>query len=187
MVRCASLGLALLATAVLSVVLATASSAEPGPRFRLTVDRHAVHSGEQLMVAATATTTCTWLLEWSGERRAQEGRAFATSFVAPPVSRPTRVSLRGTCFYRGARPQQSAGRGTLAAFVPPSWTHTTVVTVLPPGAVVSPPHTSGGHGHPAVLPGTGGPALPALLAGLALVVAGATLVRRASPGAAAAP
>jgi hypothetical protein len=169
--------------ALVSIALAPASQAEPGPRFRLAVDRHAVHAGERLTATATATTDCTWLLEWNGERRSQVSRTLATSFVAPAVSRPTRITLHGTCFHHGTRPAGSSARGNLAAFVPPSWTHTEVVTVLPPGAVVSPPHASGGPGHPGALPGTGGPALLTVLAGLVLVATGSVLVRRSSPGA----
>jgi hypothetical protein len=161
--------------------MAPTAQADPGPGFRLAVDRHAVHGGEQLTAIATAATGCTWLLEWDGERRVAQGRSLTTSFVAPAVSRPTRIALHGTCFYRGVRPSHSSARGTLAAYVPPSWRHDTVVTVLPPGVAVSAPHASGGPGRPGGLPGTGGPSALSLLAGLLLVVAGSVLVRRSTP------
>lgn len=183
--RWISLGVTTLALVLASLGPAVSAQADSGPRFKIRVDRHAVRGGEMLTATATATTSCTWVLEWSGARRVGHGDAFETSFVAPVVSRPTRILLHGTCFYTDPRPANSSAGGNFVVSVPPSWRHDVGITVLPPGASVSPPQAAGGPGHAGGsgggLSGTGGPALAALLAGLVLVVTGSLLVRRASP------
>jgi hypothetical protein len=143
-------------------------------------------------VTGTSSTTCTWLLEWNGERRIGRDRAaFTSSFLAPQVSRPTRIPLQGTCFYdspasrpqhgsdpRDTQPPSSTSRSTFVVRIPPRWRHTVVVTVLPPRSAVSAPGTTGGPGHPGGgLPGTGGPALWLLLTGLGAVLVGSVAVR----------
>ena len=158
-----------------------ARGAAPESRFTLSVDRHVVRSGASLTASASAPTQCTWLLEWVGERRVDHAHDVVTNFVAPAVTRPTRVALRATCFYRGPEPTNRPGTGTLVAFVPPSWTQTELVTVLPAGAAVSAPAGSpSGGGGGSGLPQTGGPLLLVLLAAMGSLVVGAALVRRGS-------
>jgi hypothetical protein len=160
--------------------------ADGGGSFTLKVDRHAVRSGEAFTASATAPTTCQWLLEWNGDRRVGAGRALAASYTAPQVTRPTRITLHGTCFYSssGAQRHGSSARSAtsgasqrVTVTVPPSWRHSEVITVLPPGGAVSPPASSGGGHHGDGLPGTGGPALAVLIAALCALLAGSAAVR----------
>jgi hypothetical protein len=184
----------MLVVAAAGVGLAPAQ-ADADPRFSLSVDSRAVRGGQPLTVTGASTTRCAWLLEWNGERRiARDRAAFTASFTAPRVTRPTRLPVQGTCFYdvpatRGQhgprgnpRAPGSTSRSTLVVRVPPSWRHTVVVTVLPAGVAVSAPGTAGGPGHPSGgLPGTGGPALWLLLAGIGAVLAGGAVVRVRPP------
>jgi hypothetical protein len=195
--RCASVALTMLTVAIACLGLAPAH-ADADPRFSLSVDSRAVRGGQLLTVTGASTTRCAWLLEWNGERRIGRDRAaFTGSFTAPQVTRPTRLPVQGTCFYdlpttraqRGGqgdtRPPGSTSRSTLVVRIPPSWRHTIVVTVLPPGSEVSAPGSGGGPGHPGGLPGglpgTGGPALWALIAGLGALLVGTATLRRVRP------
>jgi hypothetical protein len=186
----ASFALGVLVAVCVCVGLAPAAQADPGPAFTLTVDRHVIHSGERFTATATATTGCDWVLEWNGDRRVEDARTSVATYLAPQVSRPTRIALHVTCFYVPSRGQRSEGRGRSTAFtaegpsqlvtvtVPPSWRRSLVITVLPPGSAVSPPGAGGGFGHPGgSLANTGGPALWALIAGLGAVLVGSAAVR----------
>jgi hypothetical protein len=187
--RRTAIRVALLLLAALAVVGAAPAGAA-AHHFSVTVDHTAVHSGRQFTVTAVANTPCTWLVEWNGERRHTQARTFVTTFTAPAVTKRTTYALSARCFYsaapathRGSSARTAAGAPadaqTIVVRVPPSWARTIVITVLPAGAVVSPPHTGGGGGvGPDGLPGTGGPDRWILLAGLALLLTGATAVRR---------
>jgi len=193
MKRFASFGLVVLVAVLACVGPVPASQADSDHRFKLTVDRHALRSGQRLTVTASAPTRCVWLLEWHGDRRHVEGSVFTTTYIAPQVSRPTRIPLHGTCFYNepaGARtaPTSAAAASnrsalTITVTVPPSWRQTVVVTVVPPGGTVSPPHQ--GAGSPGTggggLPNTGGPMFWLLIAGLASLIAGGTAASRSRP------
>lgn len=169
--------------------LASPAQADRGPAFALTVDRHPIHSGEPFTATATATTRCAWILEFDGDRRTADARTLVTTYTAPPVSRPTKVPLHGTCFHDPSRGRSSSDRGgtvplsdgsgqRIAVTVPPSWRQTLVITVLPPSSAVSPPGSGGGPGHAGGgLPHTGGPALWILLTGLGAVLVGGAAVR----------
>jgi LPXTG-motif cell wall-anchored protein len=163
---------------------------DAGPTFDLRVNRHLLYGGQRLVATATASVSCTWLLEWNGDRRPRTGKTFTTTYVAPAVTRLTRIPLHGTCFYdqQRARQHRAPARAATSATstaeaimveVPPHWQQTIVITVLPPGSAVSPP--IGGHPHPGGtgLPNTGGPSRWILLTGLGVLLAGSVVVRRA--------
>lgn len=185
MTRCVSFALvALIAT--FSYLAIAPAAAQRGPTFTLSVDRHVVHSGESFTATAVAPGECAWILEWDGDRRTSKATRVVATYTAPQVTRPTRVPLDGTCFYDLARDRAGKNRSTtpshgsgsaqrLMVTVPPKWTDTVAITVLPAGTAVSPPALAGGPGDTGGLPSTGGPALEPLLAGLTAVALGAAV------------
>jgi hypothetical protein len=182
--RASWLALVVLVAVGACVGLGPSAQADSLPAFRLTVDRHVLHSGQSVTATATTTTRCDWLLEWNGDRHVEHARTSTATWTAPQVSRPTMIPVHATCFYAsGAARPDAAPRATgpgqrVAVTVPPSWRRTLVVTVLPRGSEVSAPGTVGGAGHPGGgLPGTGGPALWILFAGLGAVFVGSATVR----------
>lgn len=174
-----------LVTTLAGVAIAPAARAVRGPTFALTVDRHVVHGGESFTATAVGRAECAWILQWDGDRRASKAARMVATFTAPQVTRPTKVPLDGTCFHDAARNRAGEDRGAttsrrsgsaqrLLVTVPTKWTHTVVITVLPAGTTVSPPASAGsGAGDAGGLPGTGGPALEPLVAGIIAVLAGA--------------
>lgn len=190
--------LARLGVLVLSVVLGfsvtpavSAPEAEPG--FAVSVSRTVLRGGETLTATGRADRPCAWIIDWNGQRRTRSATRIVARFVAPSVREKTVIPLRGTCFYASPAPPRTAAtvppaRGSkayqrLVVLVPKSLNQTILVTVLPAGAVVDPPVPPGpGGGGNGGLPGTGGPDLWILLAGLATLLVGASLIRISSPG-----
>ena len=179
-----------------------------GPGLSVTVSRVVVPSGGKFTATARSRTPCHWIVTWNGIRRGQVSTVFSTTFTAPRVAKRTRIALHATCFAVPAAPRPAAPRHTAPGHrqthplgsatprppsrtgssasqqifvkVPVSQQATVVITVLPPGGVVSPPHQGHGHGHGhgghGGLPNTGGPDLWKLLVGLGSAVLGAVLV-----------
>ena len=154
------------ALATLFVVLGVAPSAHAYPEgsCNLEVSAQTVNSGDSITATATysvvdnaarksALSDTTWVMTFNGETRTGSGETFTQTFVAPEVTEPTTFPLKAT------------GTGDAG-----SCTRTVNVTVLPTGTTVLPPGDD--------LPNTGGPRLFLLIAGFALVVAGALAIRQ---------
>lgn len=156
--------------------------------FSVTVDPSTLHSGQVLTATGRYSASCVWIITWNNERRTTTAKRIVATFVAPKVTKATRIPLQATCFYvskvsarptppkPSARPNSTSQRITV--MVPPSLRQTITVTVLPSGTIVSPPTPGGGGGG---LPNTGGPDLWILLAGIATLLVGASMVRHAPP------
>jgi hypothetical protein len=165
--------------AVLAVLGPTAAAADPS--VRLTLDRHALHSGQQLVSTARAQASCSWVMSWGEQQRTGRGRTFTATFTAPRVTQATRISVRARCFPLETAPRTEIDRGSrsvlttvratqrLTVEVPTSISATVVVVVFPPAGAALPPAV--------VLPPTGGPARWLLLAGFIGVIGGAALAR----------
>ena len=177
------------AVAALLVGLGVSAGAQAAsaPAFVLTVNADAVYSGQQLLVTARSRAACSWVIEWHGERRVARGQVIRATFTAPVVTAVTRIPLRARCFYdtapsarhRVASPPGGDGTAAqrLSVTVPPSHLRTLTVTVTPSGSTVSPPESGTGSPGPGDLPGTGGPAVGYLGAGLGAVLLGFAAVR----------
>lgn len=156
--------------------------------FSVKVDNTTVRSGQTLTATGRYSAACAWIIDWNSERRSATAKRIVATFVAPAVTEPTRIPLTGTCFYdtrsptrpRPSRPplQPNGISQHLTVAVPRNWPQTISITVLPAGAVVSPPESGGGGGD---LPNTGGPDVWILLAGIATLLAGASLIRITAP------
>lgn len=192
MKKLASLALACVLATFGMLLAAPAASAYPdaGPeaRFKLAVDRRVLYSGEAFTATASANVRCGWTLAWNGARKVATAKVLRHRFIAPRVTRITRIPLHGRCFYElpgtAPRPQPTVGHGAgqvLSVRVPESWRKTIQITVLPPGSGVSPPDDGGPDGGPdggnGELPDTGGPPLWALAAGLGSLLLGLAAVR----------
>ncbi len=169
------------------LALSFPAQADSASRFALKVDRKVLFSGERFTATGTSRTDCDWVLEWNGERRTGDPRRVTATFTAPSVTRLTKIPLKARCFYAAPAPPRSTGptgvRGgvsqRLTVTVPPSWTKTITITVLPTGSAVSPPGGNG-NGTGGVLPNTGGPQHWPLALGLGAVLLGSLVVRRAA-------
>jgi hypothetical protein len=161
------------------------ADADSSDGFSLSVSHRKVHPGQPLRVTAQAEVTCTWAVEWDGVRRVFHGKVFTTTFTAPEVTKSTTLRLQARCFYHAVarnRPGTKTGAPlaatgptdpqTVIVTVPPSWSTSLGIDVLPAAANVSPP----AHPHHGGLPGTGGPQLWPLLVGLATALTGFLLV-----------
>jgi len=170
----------------------TASAAAP-TRFGVSVDKTTLRSGQTLTATGTANSDCAWIIDWNNERRSGSSRTIVARFVAPVVEKKTVIPLRGTCFYVSPAPPTPTGptppagrpgqaAQTVTVNVPKSLNQTIVITVLPAGAVVRPPDDGNGNGGGpgGDLPDTGGPDLWILLAGVATLLVGASLIRLAT-------
>lgn len=158
------------ALTTLFVVLGFAPSAFAYPEgvCNLEVSAQVVNSGESITAtcsyqlvetnprASTAADT-TWVMTFNGETRTGKGATFTQTFKAPEVTKPTTFKLT------------SVGTGDAG-----TCSRSVNITVLPNGTV-SPP--KGPH-----LPNTGGPRLILLIAGFALVIAGAFAIRQSRKG-----
>lgn len=184
----ASLGVLVVLAILATTAPAAIASPEAAGGIRVTVDHSTLRSGETLTVTARSSSACVWLIEWNAERRSAAGKRIIAAFVAPEVSRPTRLPVGATCFSTAKAPaprtrpappvQPNSITERITVAVPASLHQTITVTVAPPTAIVSPPEQGGG-GHGSDLPDTGGPDLWILLAGIATLLAGASLIRLA--------
>lgn len=152
---------AVAAFAAFLVTLGFTSSAQAYPDVRISAvpDKLVVNAGDPLTVTATSSVDCSWGESWNDEGHASAGTKFVTTYVAPAVSKITKIPLTATCAY-GA-----AATGTQ------TWKHQTTITVLPvANGAAAPPQASSD------LPNSGGPNRVFLLSGLVLLLAGATAV-----------
>ena len=155
-------GATALAALVMVFGFAPAASAYPEGVCDLEVSAQVVNSGE------TITATCHysvvdssarkqagddvhWVMTFNGETRTGTGETFTATFTAPEVDSPTSFTLTST----GTGPAGTCSRSVN-------------LTVLPNGSTEPPKNP---------LPNTGGPRLVLLIAGLALVGAGAVSIR----------
>lgn len=165
--------------------LAGPASADDQVHFTLKVDRHVLYGGQSLTATASAKGVCDWILEWNGDRRHVKATSFSTTYVAPRITKRTKIPLHATCVAAPARRNQAsraaAPAGDAQAIVvriPAHTSHTAVITVLPPGSAVNPPDIGGGVDGAGGLPNTGGPSWWLLVAGLGALVVGGATVRR---------
>ncbi len=168
---------AALAAVLVTLGFAPSATAYPDARMDLSVDRQVLYGGDAFTATATANLTCAWNLSWNSVARNNTSATYVTTYVAPAVTRITRIPLNGTCSYTAP-----AGRGaTRAVATAQTWHRTITITVLPRGSAAAAPKSGGGN-----LPNTGGPDELVLYAGLALLLAGAgavALARRRAEGA----
>lgn len=168
---------AALAAVLVTLGFAPSATAYPDARMDLSVDRQVLYSGGSFTATATANLTCAWNLTWNSVTRDNTSATYVTTYVAPAVTRITRIPLTGTCTYAAPTSGTSARTAATAA----TWHRTTTITVLPRGSAAAAAKGSGSN-----LPNTGGPDELVLFAGLALLLAGAgavKLARRRAEGA----
>ena len=159
--------LAAIAAVLVSLGFSSAAQAYPDVRLDLTVNHQVLYSGETFTATGISNVDCALNLEWNKVvRQSDPTKRFVTEYVAPQVSRITKIPLTGVCRYasRSAGKASAVGVSTLQRRI--------TVTVLPRanGAATPPVDNS------ADLPGTGGPNRVFLLSGLVLLLAGATAV-----------
>ncbi len=163
-------GLTALAGVVASVGIAPAAHAYPEAVCTLVISAQVVNSGDEITATCTLETTDTaaraaadsdtqWEMTFNGETRTGTGSSFTATFKAPEVSERTELTLLSV----GVNGETSCQR-------------TAMITVLPRGDQVTPPGDDDG------LPGTGGPRLALLFAGLGLVLAGGAAIRQSRKG-----
>lgn len=153
------------ALATLFVVLGVGPSAFAYPEgvCNLQVSAQVVNGGENVTATCTyqlvdnsarrsAASDTTWVMTFNGQTRTGTGETFTATFKAPDVTKPTTFKLT------------SVGTGDAG-----KCSRSVNVTVLPNDVIVSPPTSP----H---MPNTGGPPLVLLIAGFALVIAGAGVV-----------
>ena len=153
------------ALATLFVVLGFAPSAYAYPEgvCNLEVSAQVVNGGDNITATCTysvvetsarksALSDTTWVMTFNGETRTGTGETFTQTFETPEVTKPTTFKLT------------SVGTGDAG-----TCSRSVNITVLPDGTTKppKPPH----------MPNTGGPRLILLIAGLGLVVAGASAIR----------
>lgn len=138
------------------------AQAYPDVDVSLTASRTIVNSGDSLTVTAASNVACAWSESWNSEGRTSSGSSFVTTYVAPRVTKITKLLVQATCSY--------AAPGRSARAAAQSWAKELTITVLPAasGATVA----DGG----ANLPGTGGPSRVWVAGGLVLLLAGASAV-----------
>lgn len=163
-------GLTALVGVVASVGLAPAAQAYPEAVCTLVVSAQVVNSGDEITATCSLETTDTaaprsaadsdteWEMTFNGETRTGTGATFTATFEAPEVPERTELTLLSV----GVNGDQTCQR-------------TAMITVLPAGDQVTPPDDDG-------LPGTGGPRLALLFAGLGLVLAGGAAIRHSRKG-----
>jgi hypothetical protein len=159
--------LAAIAAVLVSLGFSSAAQAYPDVRLDLTVNHQVLYSGESFTATGISNVECSLNLEWNNVvRQSDPTTKFVTSYVAPQVSKITKIPLTGVCRYAAPTggKASAAGVSTLQRRI--------TVTVLPRGSAAAtvPNDTS------ADLPGTGGPNRVFLLSGLVLLLAGATAV-----------
>jgi hypothetical protein len=158
--------LAAIAAVLVSLGLSSSAQAYPDARIELTVNHQVLYSGDTFTATGTSSVACTLDLEWNDVvRHSAPTKRFATTYVAPQVTKVTKIPLTGVCQVADS----SAGKSAASVS---TLRNKLTVTVLPKasGASAAPSDNS------ADLPGTGGPPRVWLLGGLVLVLAGATAV-----------
>lgn len=178
MKKLTSLGVAAFAAmvAVLAIVGSfSPAQAYPEVKIELKVNKTVLFEGQQFTATATGNVTCSWALTWNGVHRNADripNKPFNTTYTAPPVSKVTKIPLKGTCSYDA---DETPATPTFRQAVhPTSATRTIMITVLPRGAAATPPGGSD-------LPNTGGPDWRVLAGGLVLLLSGigaVTIARR---------
>jgi hypothetical protein len=158
--------LAAIAAVAVSLGLSSAAQAYPDIRVDLTVNHKVLYSGESFTATGVSSVDCALDLEWDHVvRQSAPAKRFVTSYVAPQVTKVTKIPLNGVCRYTTpAGGSSSAKVSTLRSRI--------TVTVLPRANGATPPPVD----NSADLPGTGGPNRVFLLSGLVLLLAGATAV-----------
>lgn len=159
--------LAAIAAALVSLAFSSSSAqAYPDTRIVLTVNHQVIYSGDSFTATGASTVPCSLDLEWNHTvRHGGATREFATTYVAPQVTKVTKIPLTAVCNVADG----TAGR---AASTTTAVHRSLTVTVLPRanGAAAGPA------GARADLPRTGGPNRAWLVGGLVLLLAGATAV-----------
>ena len=158
--------LAAIAAVLVSLGFSSAAEAYPDVRIDLTVNHQVLYSGDSFTATGTATVACPLDLEWNDViRQSEPTKRFVTTYVAPQVTKVTKIALTGVCHY-------TAPAGGKAATGASKLERRLTVTVLPRANGASPAPVD----NSADLPGTGGPNMVFLLSGLVLLLAGATAV-----------
>jgi len=162
------IGLTALAGVVASIGVAPAAHAYPEAVCTLVVSAQVVNSGDEITATCSLETTDSagrsaadsdteWEMTFNGETRTGTGSSFTATFTAPEVSERTELTLLSV----GVNGETTCQR-------------TATITVLPAGDQVTPPDDG--------LPGTGGPRLALLFAGVGLVLAGGVAIRQSRKG-----
>lgn len=163
------IGLTALAGLVSAIGIAPAAHAYPEAVCTLELSAQIVNSGDEFTATCSITVTDSaarvsaasdteWLMTFNGETRTGTGSSFTATFVAPAVTERTELTLSSVGTNGDLTCQRSA-----------------MITIVPAGDQVTPPDDDG-------LPGTGGPRLALLFAGLGLVVAGGVAIRQSRKG-----
>lgn len=187
-----SLGVLVLIWLLVGVAAPTQAAPSAKGGFSVKVDHTTLHGGQTLTATGRSATSCAWVVDWNDEHRSTTGKRIVATFVAPEVTTVTRIPLRATCFSASSAlprptpppppvlPNSVTQRITVT--VPGNVHQTIIVTVLPSGAIVSPPSPGNGGdpGGDGDLPNTGGPDLWTLLAGIATLLAGISMIRLAT-------
>lgn len=156
------------AIAVLLVSLGFTSAAQAGSDVRvdLTVEHQVLYAGESFTATGTSNVDCDWNLDWNDVvRESGATKKFATTYVAPQVSKVTKIRLTAACDYTSPTAEKTKIGGS-------TWKRVATIAVLPQpsGAAVAPVDNS------ANLQGAGGPNVVFLLSGLVLLLSGVTAV-----------
>jgi LPXTG-motif cell wall-anchored protein len=156
---------AVAAFAAFLVTLGFSSSAQayPDVQINLTSSKQIVNAGDSVTVTAAANVECSWNETWNDESHASAGTKFVTSFVAPQVTKITKLPVKATCQYTA--PAGDARSGAQ------SWSDDLTITVLPVASAAA----AAGQSR-ADLPSTGGPNWVVVAGGVVLLLAGATAV-----------
>lgn len=152
--------------------LAPAAHAYPDANINLTVNRQVLYGGETFTATGTSDVSCDWHLSWNDVVRTgqgSEGSPYRTTYTAPAVTKVTKIPLHGTCTYTQPTARQAAARAPRSSAVSATWERTIMITVLPQASAVLPPTASD-------LPNTGGPNFLFFLAGVGLLMVGASAV-----------
>lgn len=173
-------------TALLGLVVLPTNAFAADPNVTAHLSSRTVTGGQLFTVTSHANVLCDWVVDFRGQKQHTVSRSNVSTFLAPEVTRRTRLPLVVTCVLHsppagttGVRTHQPNPTRTdvshVAVRIPPN-THVEVpVTVVPPQ--VSPPEGGPG-GEGTGLPSTGGPAYWMVLVGLGAVLLGSVLVRR---------
>jgi LPXTG-motif cell wall-anchored protein len=165
MKKLATLCVAAMVAALLVLGTAPGASAYPDLGCDVTVDRQTVSPGDRFtatgsLTGADTTKPVRWTFRWNGVTTVRTGATAKATFTAPKSKKGRVIRLTGEA--------QASVDG-----VDRTCTRHLDITVT--GVVVSAPGDVAGSGSSG-LPSTGGPAFWALVAGLALLLAGAGAV-----------